>query len=215
MAKKTSENRQNLDSKVRDGLRAQILSGVLPNGTHLSEIKISEQFGVSRTPVREALCALAADGLIDMIPNRGCFVRTPSDETRLELADMYATLLAMGARLATLRLTDADLAKLDTLVASLTPTNPAEFDTGRTRIHDMLRQAAASRVLDDLLTTIERRMAAPYITPPADGRRRAEVQQAYGFLMAALKRRKADLAEKNLRDLLAPAPAAALAVAVA
>jgi GntR family transcriptional regulator of vanillate catabolism len=71
---------------VTDHLREEILSGGLPAGTKLQEVRLSEELGVSRTPIRAALQSLAAAGLLDYAPNRGYVVR---DFPISELVDAY------------------------------------------------------------------------------------------------------------------------------
>ena len=62
--------------RVADSLRAAILHGELPPGARLGEVELAERLGVSRTPVREALSRLAAEGLVDVTANRGARVAT-------------------------------------------------------------------------------------------------------------------------------------------
>jgi DNA-binding GntR family transcriptional regulator len=76
--------------RVHDSLRERILAGELEGGTRLHQEKLSEDLGVSRTPVREALTRLAAEGLVELLPNRGARVAA------VTLADMQA---AFEARL--------------------------------------------------------------------------------------------------------------------
>lgn len=100
---------------VYDAVRTAILNGSYPVGERLREEAIGEQLGVSRTPVREALRRLKADGLVDIPANRGAFV---ADGVTRELSEMYALralVEGLGASLAAQRITDADLADLTRL----------------------------------------------------------------------------------------------------
>ena len=90
----------NLDEQVREQLRGRIVSGDLSGGAHLSELKLSKEFNVSRTPIREALCALAADGLIEMVPHRGAFVRTITETEQQDSMFIYSQLVSLAARTA-------------------------------------------------------------------------------------------------------------------
>lgn len=88
---------QSLDSRIREGIRTKIINGKLQGGAHLSELKISKDFKVSRTPVREALCALAADGLVEMIPHRGAFVLNVPAATRADQLHTFGQFVALAA----------------------------------------------------------------------------------------------------------------------
>src|SRR5713101_6730720 len=91
----------------------------LPPGTELSEVALSRELSVSRGPIREAMGRLAAEGLVTVRPRRGAEVRAI---TAGELVDSYQVreaLEVMAVRLATPRLTDSDLDRLEELVDSM------------------------------------------------------------------------------------------------
>lgn len=93
---------------LREKIEEQIATGALPPGSALDEATLVEQHGVSRTPVREALIQLAAEGLIEIRPRRGAVV-TSIGPTRLsEMFEVMAELEAMCARLAARRMTEAE-----------------------------------------------------------------------------------------------------------
>jgi len=89
-----------------------ILSGRYPAETHLREATLAEEIGVSRTPVREALRQLAAQGFVVHLPNQGTFVRDWSPASISDLTDMRAQLGVLAARLAAARATPEDLVRL-------------------------------------------------------------------------------------------------------
>lgn len=93
-------------------LEEAIVSGEIAPGTVLRQEHISEQFAVSRTPVREALRRLAALGLVSFVPNRGVRVRTISREELREAFLIRAELESLATELATPRMTDEDLEEL-------------------------------------------------------------------------------------------------------
>jgi DNA-binding GntR family transcriptional regulator len=94
-------------------LEEAIVSGEIAPGTVLRQEQLSEQFAVSRTPVREALRRLAALGLVSFVPNRGVRVRTLSREELREAFLVRAELEGLATELATPRITDEGLAALD------------------------------------------------------------------------------------------------------
>jgi DNA-binding GntR family transcriptional regulator len=100
-------------------LRRLIEIGELAPGERLREVAISERLGMSRTPVREAFRTLAAEGLVELLPNRSVVV---AEIDRSEIADVFlalGTLEALAATQACERITDAEIARLGALQAEL------------------------------------------------------------------------------------------------
>ena len=90
-----------------------IVSGELEPGTVLRQEQLSEQFNVSRTPIREALRRLAALGLVSFVPNRGVRVRTISREELHEAFMVRAELEALATEVAATKMTPEELAELE------------------------------------------------------------------------------------------------------
>lgn len=122
---------------VLDRLRSLILSRTLRPGERLVQSELAEQFGVSRTPIREALHKLASDGLVTISPHKGASV---ADFSLSELEDIYSIRIPLegyGAYLATQKITDQDLAQLEALLREM----KEEFQTGdRWRLLDVNRK---------------------------------------------------------------------------
>lgn len=190
-----------LDGVVREKLRAAILSGLLPHGTHLSEIKLSKEYGVSRTPVREALSALAADGLIEMYPNRGAFVKTPDETTQQELLTLYGFLMGLAANLATETLTETDMARFERWVSAITE-GGSEADKAVRSFNELLVTAAANDTLAEMVTLVSRRLPQGALLVPQSSHQLASLHQHFSYVLTAWKRQKADVAEKAMRDLM-------------
>src|SRR5262245_8772330 len=106
-----------LDSTKADDIalviEEAIVSGELEPGTVLRQEQLSEQFNVSRTPVREALRRLAALGLVSFVPNRGVRVRTISREELHEAFLVRAELEALATEIAATKMTPEDLTELE------------------------------------------------------------------------------------------------------
>lgn len=94
-------------------LRDYIVEGSLDDGARVPERLLCERFGISRTPLREALKVLAAEGLIELLPNRGARVRVFSAEDLSELFDVMGGLEALAGRLACERIDDAEVAEIE------------------------------------------------------------------------------------------------------
>jgi DNA-binding GntR family transcriptional regulator len=105
--------------RVYDHLRGEILDGRLEPGAELAEVALSEQLGVSRGPLREAIGRLAAEGLVTVRPRRGAVVRSLSEEEFLELYQVREALEGMAVKLAVPRLSDEDFEALAALNAAM------------------------------------------------------------------------------------------------
>ena len=97
---------------IADQLEELIFAGTFKNGERLDEVQLSEKFGVSRTPVREALLRLAQSGLVEHFPRRGVFVRQPGPIELIEMFEVMAELEAASARLAASRISDDAITSL-------------------------------------------------------------------------------------------------------
>lgn len=108
-------------------LRDDIVSGTLPQGTLLKDAELAARFGVSITPVREAIAQLAAEGLIDIAPNRTRRVTRVTQKNALELIDVMGVLAGAGFEWGVHHLTPAHLEllhrRLDEFVAALREDN--------------------------------------------------------------------------------------------
>ncbi len=93
----------------------EIVQGRLPPGTPLEEVEIATRFGVSRTPVREAIRELAASGLVEARPHRSALVALPSLERLRGMFDVMAELEAICAGLAAQNMTSAERQNLEKL----------------------------------------------------------------------------------------------------
>lgn len=100
-------------AKIRNSLEQRIIEGEMGIGKRLDEAELSLQYGVSRTPVREALQRLAESGLAEHIPRRGTFVRAPSLSELVEMFEVMTELECMAVRLAIRRATTVDIDILD------------------------------------------------------------------------------------------------------
>ena len=97
---------------IASELEQLILSGEFTDGDRLDEIRLASRFGVSRTPLREALQKLALLGLVEQLPRRGVFVRQPGPVELLEMFEVMAEIEAICGRLAAKRISDTALETL-------------------------------------------------------------------------------------------------------
>lgn len=98
--------------QLGEEIEERIVTGVYPPGTRLDEQELADAFGVSRTPVREALIQLASAGLVEIRPRRGAVVPEMTAERVCEMFEVMAELEAMCGRLAARRILPAEQARL-------------------------------------------------------------------------------------------------------
>jgi DNA-binding GntR family transcriptional regulator len=103
---------RNASSAATELIRQAIIDGRLPPGRRLKEEELARELGISRTPVREALLMLHAEGLVDNAPNRGAAVRSHSVEDLDDLYQLRALLEGYSTRRAATRLTDDEIHEL-------------------------------------------------------------------------------------------------------
>ena len=137
--------------KAYETVRSGIIAGRYLAGARLTEQEIATTVGVSRTPVREALRRLDAEGLVEFTPNLGAVVTTWSDADSDEVFDLRAMLESYGARRATLRASDEQVAELRRLAETQyresvdrKPGHLERIADLNSQFHRRLQEAAAS-----------------------------------------------------------------------
>src|SRR5437764_2933287 len=111
--------RTSLREQVRDLLLDRIVAGEYPPGSRLVETRIAQELGVSQAPVREALRDLEQLGCVEYAPFRGSSVRALSVADLLDAFPVRSALESLACRLAVERITDAQLERLDALIAEM------------------------------------------------------------------------------------------------
>jgi DNA-binding GntR family transcriptional regulator len=165
-----------LADEIAYRIQAAILEGEYPAGTRLQQEDLCRRFGVSRTPVREALRKLQAQHLVELVPNKGATVRSLS---RRELGEVYALraeLEGFAAELAAARIGAAELAALDDAHAAMERViatiergsadaagiNAAVTEANE-RFHGVIHEAAGNRRLAETLAELQRAFPKDYV----------------------------------------------------
>ena len=144
-----------LYEQVAERLRARIYSHELPQGGWIDEQALALEYGISRTPLREALKVLAAEGLVVLKPRRGCYVTELSEQDIDEVFPVMAMLEGRVAELAARRATSADFSRLaaihDELEKHAAANNADRFFEANQRFHTGLQEIAGNRYLAQLI----------------------------------------------------------------
>lgn len=154
--------RLRLHDTVVEQLRNFIVEGVLAPGTRLNERELCETLGISRTPLREALKVLAAEGLIDIVPNRGATVSRMSEAEIGETFELMSGLEAFSGELACERITAVELAQIKALHYAMLACHAQKDLSGyyskNQEIHDRINEAAGNSALRQIYTSVNRRL---------------------------------------------------------
>lgn len=136
---------------IKEDIEEAILLGEFSNGDRLDEVRLSEKHNVSRTPIREALRLLAALGLVELIPNRGAFVRFPSIREIVEMFEVMGELESLAAKLAARRITDEQMASLNQACDACAQAQEAQdhqvYYQQNERFHHLIYKASANTFL--------------------------------------------------------------------
>lgn len=107
---------ETLNLRIYQELKDLIQQGVLPMGSRLNEKSLSEQMGVSRTPLREAIVKLCEDGLVELRPRRGAIVATYRERDVNEIYDVRKAVEGLAARLVIEHASDEEIQELQEIV---------------------------------------------------------------------------------------------------
>jgi len=200
-------------------LREEIVSGRLAPGTVVKDAELAERLGVSITPVREAIAQLAAEGLIDLSPNRTRRVTSVSQKNALELTDVMGVLACAGVEWGVPHLTADDLAmlaqRLEQMRASLRSGDIRAAAAAGTEFSTIMISASGNRELQahvDLVVTRMRRLLvltpeSNYWRPWTGGYAEVLAHLEHGDQRAAVARYRQIYAEARAELEAAPASA--------
>jgi DNA-binding GntR family transcriptional regulator len=151
-----------LHEQVAQRLRQMLVEGRIRPGAKLNERELCEVLEVSRTPLREAIKLLAAEGLVDLLPNRGAVAVKLTEADVLDTFEVLAMLEGMSGELAAKRITDEELAEVRALhyemLACFSRRDLSGYYRLNARIHTAINEAAANPVLSNTYRSINARV---------------------------------------------------------
>lgn len=180
-----------------DRLLEDIRLGVLLPGARLREVDLAERLGISRTPVREALRRLEADGLVEHLPRQGASLRRLSYAEVMELYEMRAVLEGTAARLAARAASDLELHELSEINAAMTASGlPSDVARLNRQFHTSLINAAKNRYLQSAIGAMARTLLILGQSTLFDPARSKSTAQEHENLLRALHARDGLKAEE-------------------
>lgn len=181
---------------VYDRLRRDIVGGELAPGTALVELPLAQRYGISRTPVREALRRLEHDGLVER-HDRGLRVRATSPERVLEIYEVRIALEGIAARSAAEKRSTYDLARLRAAADAMRATgtdDPRAMAAANLRFHEALWASGHNATLIELLDRLQAHVARYPETTLSDPGRWASALAEHDAIVAAVTDRDEDRA---------------------
>ena len=198
--------RSNLAINIATLLRDSIVTGEFPPGTHLNEVELAQQLGVSRGPLREALRILETEGLLDSYPGRGTFVSHISERDIQEVYSLRCVLEEEAIRLAAECGTTEDFDRLQTtlndMLNAAEAKNTSEVADHDFRFHQQIWEMADSKLLKNVLEgiTTQIRIYLAVQTQLYDDL--AEGVSDHKHLLTALRNHDGERGAKVMRDHL-------------
>ena len=192
--------------QVADRLRTQIYQHELKPGDAIDEMALCERFGISRTPLREALKVLNSEGLIELIPRKGSFVRSMDIEELNELFPVMAVLEGLCAREAVENCTPPDLKQLEMMHAKLeeyaAQGNIDAYYEQNFVFHQAIQDLSANKWLQRIIGDLRKILRlARHMQLTIPGRLLASLEE-HRQIMKAFRKHDPDMADQKMQDHL-------------
>jgi DNA-binding GntR family transcriptional regulator len=203
-------SRKTLHNELVTLLRNMIVEGELGPGSRIPESRLCNHFGVSRTPLREALKVLSVEGLIVLLPNKGARVARVSRKEVEEIVPVLGALTALAGELACANIGADDLARIRTMHAQMIDHHRSgdqtSYSTLDRAIHDAIFEVAGNKALSETDNMLRTRLRSLYSVTPSTPPHWADAVQEHGEMVAALAAadgaRFAALARRHIRHTM-------------
>lgn len=190
--------------QIAETLEQAVFKGEYKDGQRLDEIKLAEQFSVSRTPIREALQRLVLSGMAEQKPRRGVFVRQPGPVELLEMFETMAELEAACGRFAAARMSEDGLDRLreanERCEEAVASSDTAQYYLENEAFHQEIYRGAMNSYLQNEALRLQNRLK-PYRRVQLRFRgRMSQSLSEHETILRALSMGNADLAAETLRS---------------
>ncbi|SFB94788.1 transcriptional regulator, GntR family [Polaromonas sp. OV174] len=199
--------RSALHEQVAHRLRQMLIENRIAPGAKLNERQLSEELNVSRTPLREAIKMLAAEGLVELLPNRGAIAVELSEADVLNTFEVMAGLEAQSGELAAQRITEAELAEIKAMhfemLAAYTRRDLPAYYRLNSAIHNAINVAAKNPVLTATYNQVNARLQALRFRSNQDEDKWKFAMDEHEQMISALTARDAAAMRRVLQSHLA------------
>ena len=182
-----------LHEQVAHRLRQMLVENRIPPGAKLNERELSDELHVSRTPLREAIKMLAAEGLVELLPNRGAIAVELTQTDVFNTFEVMAGLEAQSGELAAQRITPAELAEIKAMhyemLAAYTRHDLPGYYRLNANIHNAINTAAKNPVLTSTYNQVNARLQALRFRSNQDGSKWKAAVTEHEQIISALSAR--------------------------
>ncbi len=198
----------NLRDQIYEIIRGMILRREIGPGEKIVEENLAKKIGVSRTPLREVLFRLESEGIVQIIPRRGAFIREKSKEQIIEVLEIREVLEGLVTRLASNNIDNATLKEIKTKLASIKDipdeeANLIKFTLADEEFHAHLLNACHNDMLKNIIGTINMHLQFIRLrTVVLPGRAKRTISEHYD-IVTAIENKDAKKAEKLMRKHIA------------
>lgn len=189
-------SRRYLHDEVADRMRALIQSGEMEPKARINEAELTERFGISRTPLREAIKILATEGMLELLPNRGARVASISEFEIEDMLEVIAGLEATAGDLACRTVADPEIdaiqAEHDAMVAAWEAGDEAGYFERNRRIHEAIMAASRNAILAGLYQSLSGRIQRSRYCAHQTADQWSRAVAEHGRMIALLRARDGD-----------------------
>ena len=196
--------KKTLHEEIANNLREMIMSGELREGDKIKENELCELMDISKTPLREALRVLSAEGLIRLIPNRGSYVTTPTLEEIKEMFDVMSVLEGVCARTAAEKMSNIDYEKLKKIHLQLEENfrlkDQKQYIHYNNEYHSFVQELAGNKTLNQIVNGLRQKILLyRFKSLNLSGRFEQSIQE-HRDLLEAFRKRDVEKAESLMKS---------------
>jgi DNA-binding GntR family transcriptional regulator len=206
MSPKQTIPRKSLHNELVTLLRNMIIQGELSPGSRIPELRLCDNFGVSRTPLREALKVLSVEGLVCLLPNKGARVIHVTRKEIEEILPILGMLSALAGELACTNIRADELARIRCMhmqmIEHFRSGNQDSYSEINRAIHDAIFEIARNKALSDTYNMVQTRLRSIFFVTPKVPPQWADAVADHEEMMLALEdkdgARFAEIARRHL-----------------
>lgn len=187
-------SRTSMHELLADALREMIVDGRLPSGARINEAEVAERFSVSRTPLREALKVLAAEGMVELRPHAGARVASLTTENLVDAFRVIGALEGLAGELAANRITEDELAEVrrlqDEMNEAFATDDLARYSRANRATHQLILVAARNPYLQKQYRAVSGLLEAARFRANVSRERWAHALKEHEVILALLELRQ-------------------------